>query len=331
MMETFRLSLLGPKRTFGHQLTANLQAKVVSQPEIDVTKLHPLVLTLAGYDLDGSLKIGALVLTPRREQNGIFFDASALPKANHPPICELRASFDASALYDIERVPQPRIVSDGLFCEATGIPDGVAEIEAILSKPTSVSVPSVRDYSSAEKDGRALSIEEMEALAITLEDRIAKQEMQSGQLRVGGGRDLAVLRNGLVEKAPTLRGLDPDRDKTLNNAQLRGIGVDCGFGDFDKTMHIYPTLTAPEVSFRVSHCEVSIKDKVIYHDSHFDESQLTYSGTGPLRFAASNEVNASTLVLGPAGRPQPGRRKTSHLRFPVGQCSPWAPPDSSGS
>jgi hypothetical protein len=239
---SFALKLTSLKRTFEHQLTANLQAQVLARPELDIAKLQPIELTLAGYDLDGILKVGEITLTPEKDKNGIFFSGSGLPRGDHPiPMCELRAGFDASPLYDYEHVPKPRIVGPSLFCEAAGIPDGVAEIDAILANPNKVPVPAVRDYGSAEKDGRALSLEELEGLAIALEDLIAKQEIQSKQLRVGGNQNIAVLRNGIVEKAPIVTELIPNQGTALNNAQFSDIGVDCGFGEFDKTMKMDQT------------------------------------------------------------------------------------------
>jgi hypothetical protein len=41
-------------------------------------------------------------------------------------------------------------------------------------------------------------------------------------------------------------------------------------------------------------------DGILFHDSSFTNSVLTYDGSGPLLFSHSNSVVGSTLVLGPS-------------------------------
>jgi hypothetical protein len=80
------------RRTFGQQLTANLQAQVVAEPDIDIANLQPTKLTLAEYELDGTLNVGEITLTPQKSKNRIFFAASGLPEGKtrrHCVSCEL--------------------------------------------------------------------------------------------------------------------------------------------------------------------------------------------------------------------------------------------------
>jgi hypothetical protein len=217
------------KETFEHQLTSNLQAFVLAHPEIDIAKVQPLELTLAGYDIVGVLKVGEITLTPERTAGGISFKTSGLPvNGDQIPTCELRSGFDADALYDVYHVPSPRVIRNGLFCEAAGIPEGVAEIEGLLNQPAvNAPPPALRVYAAAEKVGRVLSLDELEALASELESQIARQETQSGNFRVGGDQNIAILRNGQVEKAPEMNQLLPQAGTALNRLQLNTVSVNC--------------------------------------------------------------------------------------------------------
>jgi hypothetical protein len=53
----------------------------------------------------------------------------------------------------------------------------------------------------------------------------------------------------------------------------------------------------PEMSLRLKGCRADLRDNVIYHDSQFIDSYISSSGTGPLRFAVTNEVPGSPLKL----------------------------------
>jgi hypothetical protein len=218
------------KETFEHQLTANLQAYISADHPVDVAKMDPIELTLAGYDLDGVLKVGEVTLTPEQAPGGIGFNAGGIRRNDGPvPICELRPGFDANFRYDLSKLPKPRIIGDGLFCEVAGLLSGVQQIEATLNGVTkNTPLPGLRAYASAEEEGSALSIEQLEALARELEDQVAKEEERTGGLMVGGDPIIAILREGVVEQAPEATEVRPGIGNALPSLQLKNFGINCG-------------------------------------------------------------------------------------------------------
>jgi hypothetical protein len=68
------------KDAFAHQLTANLQAAVFADPTLRASPGDAIELTLAGYDLDGSLKVGEVTLTAETTPSGVVFKAGDLPE-----------------------------------------------------------------------------------------------------------------------------------------------------------------------------------------------------------------------------------------------------------
>jgi hypothetical protein len=111
-----------------------------------------------------------------------------------------------------------------LFCEAAGILGGAAAIEEVLNQSIgNATSPALRVYAAAEKEGRALSVDELEALASELEVAIAKEEETRKTFRVGGEENIAILRNGSVDIAPEWKELKPDTGTALNSIQLRNV------------------------------------------------------------------------------------------------------------
>lgn len=87
---SFAMMFVRMKETFEHQLTANLQAYISADHPVDVAKLEPIELTLAGYDLDGVLKVGEVTLTPEQEPGGIGFKAGGIQRNDGPEIRDRR-------------------------------------------------------------------------------------------------------------------------------------------------------------------------------------------------------------------------------------------------
>jgi hypothetical protein len=294
------------KDAFAHQLTANLQAAVFADPTLRASPGDAIELTLAGYDLDGSLKVGEVTLTAETTPSGVVFKAGDLPRTGAPiPTCELRGKFDSNYVYDLEGLPKPRVIGNGLFCEIAGLiaqPDeGVAEVERILSGtiPAQAS-PALRAYFAAEESGQPLSIDQLTALARELEALLAMQEGATKKQRIGGDRYLAVLRNGRLEGAPETNEVRPTVGTSLNRMQVQNFTADCTGTppDSGRGMTLSGLPDGVQMGITFKGCDGDLADGVIYHDSQFIDSTLDYSGKGPIRFASTNTVSGSNLKLG---------------------------------
>lgn len=294
------------KETFEHQLMENLQAAVFAAPTLHVSPADIIELTLAGYDTDGSLKVGEVTLTAAMTPGGVAFKASELPRTGGPvPACELRGRFDSSPLYVYDDLPKPRIIENGLFCEIAGLiggqNEGVAEIERTLNDGAAIpQSAALQAYFTAEMMSRPLSTDELVALALELEARLTKEESDTGKLRIGGNSFLAVLRNGHVESAPLVNEVRPAEGNSLNRPLFNTFGIDCtgtppGKG---KGLSLSGVPDGTQMSITLAHCEGDLADQVIFHDSKFIDSTLDYSGKGPIRFATTNTVTGSTLKIG---------------------------------
>ena len=185
-----------------------------------------------------------------------------------------------------------------LFCEAAGILGWVGAIEEVLNQSVgNATSPALRVYAAAEKEGRALSVAELEGLASELEVAIAKEEETRKTFRVGGEQNIAILRNGSVDIAPEWKELKPDTGTALNSIQLSNVSVDCTWSPEGRGFNMSQMPNGPEMSLTLKGCRADLRDNVIYHDSQLIDSYISYSGTGPLRFAVTNKVPGSTLKL----------------------------------
>lgn len=147
---TFKFQRLA--EIFVHELTGHLQEFYVSHPGFQVSTIQPIELTLAGYDTDGSLKIGEVTLSPEDTDHGISFVATGLPPSINVPFCEISASFDRKQHDRSAQISLPsiKVVNEALFCEVAGLPN-VAEDR--LTHPNSFrSLPALQVYSAARME-----------------------------------------------------------------------------------------------------------------------------------------------------------------------------------
>jgi len=85
-----------------------------------------LELTVAGYDLDNSIKVAEITLVPRRERRGDSVHFQVPPPGLYTPICAFTAGFEQLP----EPYSDPRLLSgngpvmfavkDAMFCEIAG-------------------------------------------------------------------------------------------------------------------------------------------------------------------------------------------------------------------
>jgi hypothetical protein len=296
---------------FAQALTANLQAAIVADPTLKVPLVEPIELTLAGFDLDGSLKVGEVTLTPKLTPSGVEFGISGLPRVGQSlPTCELRGSPDQDGYYGPFGLPRPRVVGKGLFCEIAGListqPDGdiaqdegVPLVERILNARSISPEPlALRAYYASETSDQPLSIEQLADLARALEDLVARQEAFTNKQRIGGEKYLAILHRGIVEGAPVKNEIRQNAGTALIGPKVFNSGADCtGMSPGTKGFSLDGPADNVQVGIAVTNCDVDLVDGAIYHDSKFINGNLLYSGAGPLHFAGTNTVQGTTLKL----------------------------------
>lgn len=299
------------EKLFSEALTANLQAAIVSDPKLNIAQVEPIELTLAGFDLDGSLKVGEVTLTPKLTANGIQFSIGELPRTALPiPTCELRGFPDQNGYYGPFGLPRAKIISKGLFCEVAGListqPDGsiaqnegVPLVERILNAHSISPEPSaLRDYFSSEASGEPLSIEQLTSLARALEDLVAAQEAFTKKQRIGGEKYLAILHRGAMEDAPIRNEIRQNAGTALIGPKVFNTGADCtGMRPGTKGFSLDGPADNVQVGVTMTNCDGNIVDGAIYHDSNFTNGNLLYSGKGPIHFSQTNKVQGTTLKI----------------------------------
>jgi hypothetical protein len=283
---------------FAFQLASNLNAYLAFNPQFRITgnpNLQPITLTLAGYDVDGSLKVGAVTLTPTREIDGVSLEPSPMHPSRGGPACESVGQTENTVTID-NRILTSRTIGKDLSCEIAGLPM-VAE-ERLTHPDQYKNLPALSAYSVALKHKRTLSISQMKALALELEQETKEDEQRSGLNRVGGDPNKAVLTDGHVSEPPTAALVDAAVGQALPNAMLNNIITTCRNPDDVRTVLAFATSSSlAQASLHLTNCRQEI-DGILFHDSSFIDSVLVYYGKGPVLFSHSNVVTGSTLMLG---------------------------------
>jgi hypothetical protein len=282
--------------SFAFQLASNLNAYLAFNPQFRITGnpgIQPITLTLAGYDVDGNLKVGAVTLTPTREIDGISLEPSPVRPSRSGPACESVGQTENTVTTD-DKILTSRIIGEDLSCEIAGLPT-IAE-ERLTHPDQYKNLPALRAYSVALKHKRTLSISQMKALAKELEQETKEAEQRLGLNRVGGDPNTAVLTNGHVSEPPTAASVDAAVGQALPSAMLNNITTSCGSPDEVRTV-LDTSSSLVQTSLHLTNCRQEI-DGILFHDSSFIDSVLVYYGKAPLLFSHSNVVTGSTLMLG---------------------------------
>jgi hypothetical protein len=230
-------------------------------------------LLIAGYDPDGTPKVGSLILNMHLETN-LSGDTRFVPVT-------------------VQRQVIPVPVGQGFF-----VIHGKRELAMrILRQPTLwTSDPAIATYAL----GKPLTIEQMKLLAISL-----KQHTSEIDPTVGGPNQIAVLTGGHVRSVEqpsfppiTATGFkfriveDDDLDNSGLPAGRTGYGVFVSPGYF--TLYFKNSFKRVEQWL----------DEAYFSGNVFRECRLLYNG-GRLRFENSNEVYDSDLILGGVNRDTP--------------------------
>jgi hypothetical protein len=283
---------------FERRMTINLQFLATANE--DISKIQDLYLTIAGYDIDGQLKIAEITFRPTKNQDGVFYIPAVRPPSELLPACEVSAGVDPQS--DYLRLGQPslkiRTVRQHLFCEVVGLAH-VAE-DLLKNPDRHRDLPAIAMYLDADLQNRSLSIDEMRVLALELERQTARAEDANGRRWVGGEPQVATLSAGKVvdfvsnpiaeePKTGTGTGLDLTRvyqtTMTCQSPEMQHFAV----GD--------PKRMNGQMSAKLINCGQTL-DGFLFHDSTFIDSRIVYLGIGELAFADTNVVQGSTLVLG---------------------------------
>jgi hypothetical protein len=265
---------------------------------------------MAGYDLDGSLKIADITLRPSRTQHGIAFLAveRRLPE-NASATCEFGAEFKQLPPMDqFEGPVGPEIhtVRNSLFCEVAGIPDVAMELLAHPSLDSNSSV--LNKYALALKNDSVFSTSDLKSLALYLADKTAERERKSRTFQVGGPSQVAVLTGGrVVESPPNVPKFNVGNG--LNSNEFAGTKFTCHPGQiFIATGDTLPSGTKALIFLNnspgdtqadLTNCTQPI-DGIIFHDSSFTDSAITYSGKGRLLFDLGNTITRTSLIIDPS-------------------------------
>jgi hypothetical protein len=287
------------QRVFMDELRTSLEAFLAYNPPFDITNDHVIVLSLAGYDLDGRLRLTEFALKPVFQGASVFFDVSPWKIRDDAPACEKFGQKDTAFT---GRSEQSRVIGGGLSCEVVGVPDVANKM---LAHPEMYpGLPTLQVYDKAQRAGKNLSTNEMRALALDLEKATAEDEKKNKTEYVGGDAKVAVLSGGrLTEEPPAPPVALPGGDALVYpfpKAPFDGIRVHCTVArpeEGSQALGITSLHSLVQGKVTLDNC-AQILDGILFHNSLFSDSILTYLGDGPLLFAHSNVVEGSTLVLG---------------------------------
>jgi hypothetical protein len=271
---SFREKLTTLKFLFIKQLSGigNLQ-------HLDEAQLgyYEFELILAGYDLDGTARLGKIVLSTSLLPNGIF----------SPVLKQLTE----------------KTVGREFIYEKAGI--GGSAVENILTYPAQLAdEPEIGRYaaSKASDRGGSLTVSEMEALAKSLARHAAmvNRRYVSGFRRtlwpVGGRDQIAILEKGSIQKIdqPTL-SFEQRRVNMTPFGIITGITIDTN-GTGAVTSYVPPGIVG--LFLKMGFIGDVLLDNGYYYEDDFRNGTLHYDG-GLLGFDPSNRVTDCVLSLGP--------------------------------
>jgi len=281
------------------------------QDPIQITQFT-LELTVAGFDLDGSLRIADITLRPQKVGPEVSYASADRPRGSSHPECEFSAGFQQIGERGdapVELGPVVHIVQAPLYCEIVGIPDVAESILAAPSKHDDDEP--LQAYVRAKSAHRELSAGELSALAVDLAQRTVKDEQKNGHGRVGGDLQVAVLSKGTMVEAP--KPLVPTETGSALSGNTFSMEYECipgrpaiGSGGWLNVGSVVNGGPTQEMEAKLTNCTQPI-DGMIFRNSVFTDSRLQYSGAEPLIFSDSNVVIRTVLDIGPAvpiGSPQ---------------------------
>jgi len=292
------------------ELTTHIHALLIDTPSADVSDQRFLLeLTMAGYDLDGTLKVADITMRPAKTPRGVSFKPVERPIGQlvNPP-CEFEGKYERlPELHEKEGTYGLTIhtVGKSLFCDIAGMPEVAEELLTHpLEHPGS---PELNAYAEAKAHGNDLSLSELRSLAVYLVDETGSAERKNRMYRVGGAPQIAVLSNGsMLESPPDL----PAETRLPSSLSANRISAKftCPPGKIYIANSVTPLgnigalmrVGQPVVDAQgdLTNCTQPI-DGIVFHDSSFTDSVLTFDGAGLLLFGGNNVITRTSLKLGP--------------------------------
>jgi hypothetical protein len=264
-----------------------------------------LELTIAGFDLDNSIKIAEITLVPSNTDRGVEYVSMPRTLGRYTPPCAFTAGFEQlprpwSVTNRVEEGgPVMFAVTDTMFCEVAGLRDIPEQmLESPANYPDDLALQA---YVKARSEERKLSEDELRKLAVDLVDRTSADERRTGQMRAGGEVELSVLSDGRMIQEPkpvlprkegeALQGANFTFGSFTCNSSRPAFGpngFEIEFGANAGTLKIEATLKG---------CNQEL-DGIMFLNSTFVDSHLRYSGRTTLFFPKTNVVTNTSLELG---------------------------------
>jgi hypothetical protein len=288
------------------KLDRHLHTMIASNPRFPLGNPNLILeLTVAGYDVDNSIKIAEITLVPGIKDGEIQYVSRSRPFGLYTPPCEFTAGFarlpepygDPQSLSD--NGPVMFAVRDAMFCEIAGIRNIP---EQMLASPASyLDDLALQGYVRARSEARQLSADELRALAVDLVDKTSNDERRTGQRRVGGEVEVAVLSDGRMIEEPK-PVVSKEEGSALNGNRIKMGSYTCTsprppFGPNGNIVGIGGNSGIQEIEVTLTNCNQEL-DGMMFLNSTFIDSRLTYSGKTPLFFPDTNVVTNTTLELG---------------------------------
>ena len=290
--------------TFEDQLTIHFDALLTTISDLKLTDSNLILeLTLAGYDLDGSLQIADITIRPKRTATGVSFESLDRPRGRVAP-CEFAAGFKALPPTDWPTHTGHtglviHTVGDSFFCDIAGLSDVADELLAHPSDHSDLN--SLNSYAQAKERGTILSLNDLRSLALFLVDQTVAAERKNQTFRVGGPRQIAVLSGGKIIEAPMAISQESTTGSALITMRLESNQVTCPSRTALIVVPATPSYQAgntPDIQVNMHGCVQTI-DGIAFHDSFFGNSTVVYYGAGPILFGKNNTVLNTTLLFGP--------------------------------
>jgi hypothetical protein len=281
------------------KLDRHLRTMVASDPHFNINSPNLMLeLTIAGYDLDNSIKISEITLMPGINKGEIEYVSKSRRFGPFTPPCAYTAGFEQLSDRS-DSGPVIFSVRDSLFCEVAGLKDVPEQmLKSPANYPNDVAL---QGYVKAMSEKRQLNAAELRELAIDLVNATSSYEHHTGQNRVGGEVEVAVLENGhlIEEPKPVLRN---DEGRALDGNRIKEGNHTCtspqspyGKNGTEESSLAHDGILDLEVT--LTNCNQEL-DGIMFTNSVFVGSHLTYSGKLPLYFFGSNLVHDTTLELG---------------------------------